>query len=71
MHPTAPAQTLQTDLLRIQTIILKKLCIADFICRDKDLVKSGGVHVIITFFPTDESEEIQIKGRTCRQDDPG
>jgi len=27
--------------------------------------------VIITFFPEDDSEEKQILGRTCRQDNPG
>ena len=32
---------------------------------------NGGVHVIQTFFSETESEEIQIKGRTCRQDNPG
>jgi len=43
----------------------------DFICRDSNLPAKGGVHVILTFFPTMKTEEIQIKGRTCRQDDPG
>ena len=43
----------------------------DFVCRDQGLVHNGGVHVIITFLPDDESERIQIEGRTCRQDDPG
>jgi len=43
----------------------------DFICRDDALVKSGGMHVILTFYPDIKTEEIQIKGRTCRQDDPG
>jgi len=32
---------------------------------------SGGVHVIITFLPEDDSENKQIEGRTCRMDDPG
>ena len=43
----------------------------DFVCYSETLVKSGGVHVIVTFFPEDASEEKQIFGRTCRQDDPG
>lgn len=44
---------------------------SDFVCRDSKLTRNGGVHVIQTFFSEYESEEIQIKGRTCRQDDPG
>ena len=43
----------------------------DFVCRDSGLVENDGVHVIMTFFPQDSSEEKQICGRTCRQDDPG
>ena len=43
----------------------------DFVCRDQGLVKNGGVHIIVTFFPEDESEHKQLMGRTCRQDDPG
>ncbi len=43
----------------------------DFVCRDQGLVASGGVHIIITFVPDHKSEEKQIMGRTCRQDDPG
>ena len=43
----------------------------DFICREKALIDSGGVHIISTFYPESLIEEIQIKGRTCRQDDPG
>ena len=31
----------------------------------------GGVHVIMTFLPDDDSENKQIEGRTCRQDNPG
>jgi len=34
-------------------------------------VQKGGVHIIVTFFPEDESENKQLFGRTCRQDDPG
>ena len=33
--------------------------------------RPSGAHVIVTFFPEDDSEEKQILGRTCRQDDPG
>lgn len=44
---------------------------SDFICRDSALRRNGGVHVLQTFFSEHESEEIQIRGRTCRQDDPG
>ena len=43
----------------------------DFICRDNALIKNGGVHVILAFYPKNLVDEIQIKGRTCRQDDPG
>ena len=43
----------------------------DFVCRDQGLVKNGGVHIIVTFEPEDESEYKQLMGRTCRQDDPG
>jgi len=43
----------------------------DFKCDDPGLVKDGGAHVIITFFPEDDSEEKQILGRTCREDYPG
>jgi glycosyltransferase involved in cell wall biosynthesis len=35
------------------------------------LVRSGGVHVIQTFVSEDISEEVQIKGRTARQDNKG
>ena len=43
----------------------------DFVCRDSALQESGGVHVILTFYPETETEEIQIMGRTCHQDDRG
>jgi hypothetical protein len=43
----------------------------DLVCRDNRVKKYGGVHLILTFFPQDDSEEKQIFGRTCRQDDPG
>ena len=44
---------------------------SDFVCRDSAVRKNKGVHVIQTFFSEYESEEVQIRGRTCRQDDPG
>jgi hypothetical protein len=44
---------------------------ADFVCREKALVKVGGVHLILTFFPENDSEYAQLLGRTCRQNDPG
>ena len=43
----------------------------DFIIRDDSIIKSGGVHVCQTFYSQTKSEEIQIKGRTARQGDPG
>lgn len=43
----------------------------DFICHDSALVEAGGVHIILTYYPLMKTEEIQIEGRTCRQDDPG
>jgi hypothetical protein len=43
----------------------------DFICRDTALVANGGVHIIFATYPETLAEEIQFKGRTCRQDDPG
>ena len=39
----------------------------DFIVLNKDINQRGGVHVIQTFLSLDESEEVQIKGRTARQ----
>ena len=35
------------------------------------VIENGGTHVIQTFFSLDVKEEIQIKGRTCRKDEPG
>ena len=43
----------------------------DFKCRDVQLAHNGGVHVIVTFYPETFSDEVQVKGRTCRQSDPG
>jgi preprotein translocase subunit SecA len=66
-------------LLQIQAIRRYKITLmtrsygrgTDFVCRDQGLVKHGGVHIIVTFLPEDESEHKQLMGRTCRQDDPG
>lgn len=44
---------------------------SDFVCHDDALRAKGGVGVICTFFPKNRLEEIQYKGRTCRQNDPG
>ena len=43
----------------------------DFMCHDEDVIEAGGVHVIQTFVSPQKTEEIQIKGRTARQDNPG
>ena len=43
----------------------------DFIVLNKEIDKKGGVHVIRTFLSLDESEEVQIKGRTARQNNEG
>ena len=43
----------------------------DFVVRN-DLIKDkGGLHIIHTFLSLDESEEVQIKGRTARQNGKG
>jgi preprotein translocase subunit SecA len=39
----------------------------DFKCYDQRMLDAGGVHVIQSFFSSDFSEEIQIRGRTARQ----
>lgn len=43
----------------------------DFILVDEDIKSRGGLHVIQAFLSHDESEEIQIKGRTARQSNHG
>ncbi len=40
-------------------------------CNDPQVLKAGGLHVLQTFLSEDESEEVQIKGRTSRQGTPG
>ena len=45
----------------------------DVVVYDEEVTQQekGGVHVIQTFLSSSEVEEIQIKGRTARQGDPG
>ena len=43
----------------------------DFVIKDEEIVKNGGIHVIQTFYSSSLSEEIQIKGRAARQGDSG
>jgi len=44
---------------------------SNFVCRDSSLASQGGLHVIQTFPCELKSDEMQMKGRTCRQKDPG
>ena len=39
----------------------------DFVIRNDNIKKIGGLHVIHVFLSLEESEEVQIKGRTARQ----
>jgi hypothetical protein len=43
----------------------------DFLCKDKNVEKIGGILVIQTFPSEEKSEEIQIQGRCARQGKPG
>ena len=43
----------------------------DFFCKDKTVQQNGGVHIIQTFLSKEQSEEIQIQGRTARQGKKG
>ncbi|ETO04255.1 hypothetical protein RFI_33142, partial [Reticulomyxa filosa] len=43
----------------------------DFVCLDPIVAANGGVHVIQTFLSEELSEEVQIKGRTARQNSSG
>ena len=43
----------------------------DFICTNQELLLSGGVFVIQTFYSAELSEEVQIRGRCARQGDSG
>jgi len=70
--------TLLLPLLQFQLKLLLPLLLllllgrgTDFKCYDKKLLEKGGVHVIQAFFSEELSEEVQIRGRTARQGDPG
>jgi hypothetical protein len=43
----------------------------DFVVYSEAVIQEGGMHVIQAFLSTEYCEEIQIQGRTCRQDNPG
>jgi hypothetical protein len=43
----------------------------DFVCHDNAVEKNGGMWVVQTFLSTAKSEEIQIMGRTARQQKSG
>lgn len=43
----------------------------DFKVHGEIVNKNGGVHIIQAFLSLEESEEIQIKGRTFRQNSDG
>ena len=43
----------------------------DFMCHDPAVEKDGGIHVVQTFLSIEKSEEIQITGRTARQEKSG
>jgi hypothetical protein len=43
----------------------------DFFVTNSNLIKAGGLHVLQTFLSDEISEEIQVRGRTGRQDNPG
>jgi preprotein translocase subunit SecA len=43
----------------------------DFVVEEKIVKIAGGVHIIQTFVSGDESESIQIEGRTARQGEKG
>lgn len=43
----------------------------DFLLLDEKIKQNGGLHVIQAFLSVEESEEVQIKGRTARQNSNG
>jgi hypothetical protein len=43
----------------------------DFVLRNDAIKEKGGLHIIHAFLSLDESEEVQIKGRTARQNGKG
>ncbi|EOD26333.1 hypothetical protein EMIHUDRAFT_205325 [Emiliania huxleyi CCMP1516] len=43
----------------------------DFVVDDEHMLTVGGLHVLLTFFPRDVQEEVQIMGRGARQGQKG
>jgi preprotein translocase subunit SecA len=43
----------------------------DIVVRNDEIKENGGLHIIHAFLSLDESEEVQIKGRTARQNGKG
>ena len=43
----------------------------DFLLLDEKINQKGGIHIIQAFLSLDQSEQIQIKGRTARQNNNG
>jgi preprotein translocase subunit SecA len=43
----------------------------DFILEDKSIIEAGGFHVIQTYISKDESDYVQVNGRTARQGKKG
>jgi preprotein translocase subunit SecA len=43
----------------------------DFLLEDKSLIEAGGFHVIQTYVSKDESDYVQVCGRTARQGKKG
>eukprot|EP01087_Luapelamoeba_hula_P010439 TRINITY_DN276_c0_g1_i1.p1 TRINITY_DN276_c0_g1~~TRINITY_DN276_c0_g1_i1.p1 ORF type:complete len:2464 (-),score=305.43 TRINITY_DN276_c0_g1_i1:82-7473(-) len=43
----------------------------DFLCVDNQVDTAGGIAVIMTYLPEDQSDEVQIRGRTARQGNKG
>lgn len=43
----------------------------DFVISDRRVKEAGGLHVIQTFVSEEESEDVQIAGRTARQGQKG
>lgn len=43
----------------------------DFVVVENDVREKGGVHVIQTFISQEQSESVQIEGRTARQGERG
>ena len=43
----------------------------DFQVFDKNIQEKGGVHIIVTMLCMEEADEVQLKGRTNRQNSKG